>query len=88
MIFQVLVADDDRAIRESLATALELAGYLVTRCADGVQALLQSRWRRRSRTALLHRDSDSYQAQIRRRELREPTHMLGKHIRHYDPRAS
>lgn len=35
----VLVADDDRAIRESLATALELAGYEVTTCADGVQAL-------------------------------------------------
>jgi len=39
----VLVADDDRAIRESLATALELAGYHVTRCADGVQALAATR---------------------------------------------
>ena len=40
---RVLVADDDRAIRESLATALELAGYQVTMCADGVQALAASR---------------------------------------------
>lgn len=39
----MLVADDDRAIRESLATALELAGYQVTRCGDGVQALAASR---------------------------------------------
>ena len=39
----VLVADDDRAIRESLATALELAGYAVTTCADGVQALAATR---------------------------------------------
>ncbi|MEI2643038.1 MAG: response regulator transcription factor [Candidatus Nanopelagicales bacterium] len=36
---KVLIADDDRAIRESLATALELNGYEVTACADGVQAL-------------------------------------------------
>ncbi len=41
----VLVADDDRAIRESLATALELAGYEVTTCADGVQALATTRAR-------------------------------------------
>jgi len=41
----VLVADDDRAIRESLATALELAGYEVTACADGVQALAATRTR-------------------------------------------
>jgi two-component system response regulator MprA len=40
---RVLVADDDRAIRESLATALELAGYDVTACADGVQALAATR---------------------------------------------
>jgi two-component system response regulator MprA len=40
---QLLVADDDRAIRESLATALELAGYAVTTCADGVQALAATR---------------------------------------------
>ncbi len=39
----VLVADDDRAIRESLATALELSGYRVTRAADGVQALAATR---------------------------------------------
>ena len=41
----VLVADDDRAIRESLATALELAGYEVTTCVDGVQALAATRAR-------------------------------------------
>jgi two-component system, OmpR family, response regulator MprA len=37
------VADDDRAIRESLATSLELAGYRVRACSDGVQALALSR---------------------------------------------
>ena len=37
------MADDDRAIRESLATALELAGYEVRSCADGVQALTATR---------------------------------------------
>lgn len=36
---KVLIADDDRAIRDSLATALELNGYQVTACADGVAAL-------------------------------------------------
>lgn len=36
---KVLIADDDRAIRQSLATALELHGYDVTACSDGVQAL-------------------------------------------------
>jgi two-component system response regulator MprA len=36
---KVLVADDDRAIRESLTTALELNGYQVTACKDGVEAL-------------------------------------------------
>lgn len=36
---KVLVADDDRAIRESLTTALEINGYDVTACADGVEAL-------------------------------------------------
>jgi two-component system response regulator MprA len=35
----VLVADDDRAIRESLSRALELAGYQVVSAADGVAAL-------------------------------------------------
>jgi two-component system response regulator MprA len=39
----VLVADDDRAIRESLATALELAGYQVRTCVDGVEALAATR---------------------------------------------
>jgi two-component system, OmpR family, response regulator MprA len=36
---RVLVADDDRAIRESLARALELEGYEVTTAADGATAL-------------------------------------------------
>ncbi len=36
---KVLVADDDRAIRESLSRALELAGYQVVPAADGVAAL-------------------------------------------------
>ena len=36
---KVLVADDDRAIREALTTALELNGYQVTACTDGVEAL-------------------------------------------------
>lgn len=36
---KVLLADDDRAIRESLARALGLHGYEVTTVADGVQAL-------------------------------------------------
>jgi two-component system, OmpR family, response regulator MprA len=36
---RVLVADDDRAIRESLSRALELAGYDVVLVADGVAAL-------------------------------------------------
>jgi two-component system response regulator MprA len=36
---KVLVADDDRAIRESLTTALEINGYDVTACEDGVEAL-------------------------------------------------
>jgi two-component system response regulator MprA len=35
----VLIADDDRAIRESLLRALELEGYDVTVVADGVSAL-------------------------------------------------
>jgi len=35
----VLVADDDRAIRESLERALQLEGYAVTCVADGVQSL-------------------------------------------------
>ncbi|MET3803256.1 two-component system response regulator MprA [Nakamurella sp. UYEF19] len=36
---RLLLADDDRAIRESLERALELEGYAVTTVADGVQAL-------------------------------------------------
>jgi two-component system, OmpR family, response regulator MprA len=36
---KVLVADDDRAIRESLTTALEINGYQVTACSDGVETL-------------------------------------------------
>jgi two-component system, OmpR family, response regulator MprA len=36
---RVLIADDDRAIRESLSRALELAGYDVVLAADGVRAL-------------------------------------------------
>lgn len=39
MSHRLLLADDDRAIRESLERALELEGYLVTSVADGVQAL-------------------------------------------------
>lgn len=36
---RVLIADDDRAIRESLCRALELEGYEVSSAADGVEAL-------------------------------------------------
>ena len=36
---RVLLADDDRAIRESLERALQLEGYQVVLAADGVQAL-------------------------------------------------
>ncbi|RCV54766.1 response regulator transcription factor [Marinitenerispora sediminis] len=36
---RVLLADDDRAIRESLERALQLEGYEVRTAADGVQAL-------------------------------------------------
>ena len=39
----VLIADDDRAIRESLARALELEGYAVDVVSDGVQALATAR---------------------------------------------
>jgi two-component system response regulator MprA len=38
-----LLADDDRAIRESLVRALELEGYRVLPVADGVQALAAMR---------------------------------------------
>jgi two-component system response regulator MprA len=40
---RVLVADDDRAIRESLARALELEGYDVAVVVDGVEALTRAR---------------------------------------------
>jgi two-component system response regulator MprA len=43
---KVLLADDDRAIRQSLTTALELNGYQVTACADGVEALAAFRTER------------------------------------------
>lgn len=39
MTIRILLADDDRAIRESLERALALDGYQVTAVADGVQAL-------------------------------------------------
>jgi two-component system response regulator MprA len=39
MVSNVLVADDDRAIRESLVRALELEGYAVTAAVDGAAAL-------------------------------------------------
>ena len=40
---RVLIADDDRAIRESLLRALELEGYDVTVAIDGVAALAAAR---------------------------------------------
>ncbi|MET7486343.1 response regulator transcription factor [Streptomyces sp. NPDC005538] len=40
---RVLIADDDRAVRESLARALELAGYEVVAAVDGVDALTRAR---------------------------------------------
>jgi len=40
---RVLIADDDRAIRESLRRALTLNGYHVTAVADGVEALSTAR---------------------------------------------
>jgi two-component system response regulator MprA len=48
---RVLVADDDRAIRESLARALELEGYEVVAVVDGVESL--TRVRRESFDALV-----------------------------------
>ncbi len=39
---RVLVADDDRAIREPLARALELEGYDVATAVDGVEALARN----------------------------------------------
>ena len=43
---RVLVVDDDRAIRESLALALELDGYEVELASDGAVALAAIRERR------------------------------------------
>ncbi|MEV6831984.1 response regulator transcription factor [Amycolatopsis sp. NPDC051102] len=43
MPHRVLLADDDRAIRESLVRALDLEGYRVTEVADGVSALATAR---------------------------------------------
>ena len=43
MPHRVLLADDDRAIRESLVRALDLEGYHVTEVADGVSALATAR---------------------------------------------
>jgi two-component system, OmpR family, response regulator MprA len=40
---RVLVADDDRAIRESLARALDLEGYEVVPAVDGVESLTRVR---------------------------------------------
>ena len=40
---RVLIVDDDRAIRESLARALELEGYDVDVVVDGVEALTRTR---------------------------------------------
>lgn len=40
---RVLVADDDRAVRESLARALKLQGYEVVTAADGVETLARAR---------------------------------------------
>ncbi len=40
---RVLIVDDDRAIRESLARALELEGYAVDVAVDGVEALTRVR---------------------------------------------
>jgi two-component system response regulator MprA len=48
---RVLIADDDRAIRESLERALELEGYDVVTAVDGVEAL--TRARRESFSALV-----------------------------------
>jgi two-component system response regulator MprA len=40
---RVLIADDDRAIRESLERALGLEGYDVVTAVDGVEALVRAR---------------------------------------------
>jgi two-component system response regulator MprA len=43
MTATVLLADDDRAIRESLARALELEGYTVLLASDGLEAVARLR---------------------------------------------
>ncbi|GHF31817.1 two-component system response regulator MprA [Amycolatopsis bartoniae] len=43
MPHRVLLADDDRAIRESLVRALDLEGYRTTEVTDGVSALATAR---------------------------------------------
>lgn len=43
MSAHIVVADDDRAIRESLERALVLEGYRVTLAADGVEAVVAGR---------------------------------------------
>jgi two-component system response regulator MprA len=40
---RVLIADDDRAVRESLARVLKLQGYEVVTAVDGVEALTRAR---------------------------------------------
>ena len=48
---RVLIVDDDRAIRESLARALELEGYDVDVVVDGVAALAGPAARRSTRSS-------------------------------------
>lgn len=43
MAFRILIADDDQAIRDSLARALGLEGYVVTVVEDGVAAIIRVR---------------------------------------------
>lgn len=43
MLMKVLVVDDDRAIRESVARALALEGYQVLTAVDGVEAIVAAR---------------------------------------------
>lgn len=45
MSAHIVIADDDRAIRESLERALTLEGYRVTLAADGVEAAVAARSR-------------------------------------------
>ena len=55
---RVLIADDDRAIRESLARALELEGYEVVAVVDGVESL--TRIHRETFDALVLDDDQAY----------------------------